>query len=88
MSDRAKYEEFKSKFIGRLTLGMTVAGILMLVFAAVYTNITGVDMGTHGWMAMIVGTVISFAIAGLLTAVMVLGRRSGGDEAAGEIEWE
>jgi len=88
MPDMKNYDEFKAKFIRRLVLGMIVAAALMLAFAAIYTRSSGIEMSGHGWIAMIVGTVISFAIAGTLTAVMVLGRRSGGDEAAGDIEWE
>jgi len=88
MAEKVSYEVFKARFLRRLMLGMFVAAILMLAFGGAYTHFSGVSMSMHGWIAMAIGTFISFAIAGVLTAVMVLGRRSGGDEAAGEIDWE
>lgn len=88
MVELKNYEAFKAKFLRQLIIGMTIAAILMLTFGGVYAHLSGARMGVHGWIAMCIGTIISFAIAGTLTAVMVLGRRSGGDEAAGEIDWE
>lgn len=88
MSDNPEYDAFKPWFLKRLAAGLFVAAVLMLAFGAAYTHFSGVTMGMHGWVAMTIGIFVSFAIAGTLTAVMVLGRRNGGDEAAGGIDWE
>lgn len=88
MENKADYEAFKAKFIKRLTLAIVVVAVLMMAFGGGYAYLTDSNMGVHGWIAMCIGIIISFVIAGALTAVMVLGRRAGGDEAAGEIDWE
>lgn len=88
MSEQIKDDGFRARFLRRLTLGMTFAALCMLAFGGAYAHFSHSNMGLHGWVAMAVGTVISFTLAGVLTAVMVLGRRGGADEAAGEIDWE
>ena len=88
MLNREEYKAFKTMFLRRLIVGLLVAMAATIIFVAVFAHIQNVEMGAHGWLAMIIGIVFSFALGGLLTAVMVLGRRAGGDEAAGEIDWE
>lgn len=88
MKDRSGYEAFKAKFVRRLAIGMTILAILMMAFGGIYALATDSNMGVHGWIAMCIGIILSFILAGVLTAVMVLGRRAGMDEAAGEIDWE
>ena len=88
MKDRAKYEAFKSRFLRQLAIGLILSAVLMMAFGGLYAYLSGSNMGAHGWIAMCIGIVLSFALAGVLTAVMVLGRRAGMDEAAGEVDWE
>lgn len=88
MKNQAEYEAFKAKFLRQLTIGLVITAILMMAFGGAYAYFTKSNMGVHGWIAMCVGIILSFALAGLLTAIMVLGRRAGGDESAGEIDWE
>ena len=88
MMDRKEYLTFKKMFLRRLALGLVITAALTILLVGLYAHIQGVAMGAHGWIAMIIGVVFSFALGGALTAVMVLGRRAGGDEAAGEIDWE
>lgn len=88
MLSREEYQAFKSKFLRQLFIGLVITTILTIVLVGLFAYFQGVEMGAHGWIAMIVGIVLSFALGGTLTAVMVLGRRAGGDEAAGEIDWE
>lgn len=88
MKNRAEYEAFKAQFLRRLTIGLIITAALMMAFGGAYAYFSSSNMGVHGWIAMCVGIIFSFALAGVLTAVMVLGRRAGGDESAGEIDWE
>ena len=79
---------FKERFLRQLGIGLLIVAVITIVVVSLFANAQGVEMGPHGWFAMIVGIIVSYGIGGLLTAVMVLGRRAGGDEAASEIEWE
>ena len=88
MKNRAEYGAFKKQFVRRLTLGLVFGAVLMMAFGGIYAFASSSNMGVHGWIAMCVGIIVSFALAGVLTAVMVLGRRAGLDESAGEIDWE
>ena len=88
MLNRDEYQAFKRMFLRRLVLGLSVITVLMIVLVGAFARMEGVALGPHGWFAMIIGIVVSFALGGTLTAVMVLGRRAGGDEAAGQIDWE
>ena len=88
MMKRAEYEAFKSKFLKQLFIGLVIVTIVTMVLVGLFAYSQGAKMGPHGWFAMMIGIVISYALGGTLTAVMVLGRRAGGDEAAGEIDWE
>lgn len=80
--------DFKTKFIRRLTLAGIAATAAMMLFAFIYVKTSGIGMGAHGWVALFVGTVLSFLLSGILTTVLVFGRRNGTDDAATEIEWE
>jgi len=88
MKNRSEYEAFKARFVRQLAIGMTILAILMMAFGGIYAFASDSNMGVHGWIAMCIGIILSFILAGVLTAVMVLGRRAGMDEAAGEIDWE
>lgn len=88
MLNREEYEAFKSKFLRQLFIGLVIVTLITIALIGLFAYSSGVAMGPHGWIAMIIGIVLSFALGGTLTAVMVLGRRAGGDEAAGEIDWE
>lgn len=81
-------KDFTGTFIRRLSLAAIIATAGVMLTALIYVKTTGIDMGAHGWIALLVGTVISFAVSGVLTTVLVMGRRNGTDEAATEIEWE
>lgn len=80
--------DFQGRFVRRLALGGIVATALVMAFALVYVRVTGISMGAHGWIALSVGTVISFLVSGILTTVLVMGGRNGTDDAATDIEWE
>ena len=84
----AEYRAFKAQFLRRLKIGLILTSVIMIALVGIYAHVSEVEMSAHGWIAMCIGIVLSFALGGALTAVMVLGRRSGGDEAAGRIDWE
>lgn len=88
MLDRAEYEAFKAKFLKRLAIGLVVTAMLMIAAIGAITYFSGIAMSGHGWAAMCIGIILSLALGGGLTSIMVLGRRAGGDEAAGKIDWE
>lgn len=43
------------------------------------------EMGAHGWVALVLGTVLSFVVGGGLSAILVVSRRRGYDEAAHDL---
>lgn len=88
MSGQADEKIFKAMFLRRLTIGLILTAAVMIAFGGAYAHYSDSNMGLHGWIAMCIGTVLSFALAGVLTAIMVLGRRAGGDEVAGRVDWE
>lgn len=47
-------------------------------------RLAGVEMSLHGWIALGLGTVVSLALGGALSTVLVISRRRGFDEAAHE----
>ncbi|WP_291843130.1 hypothetical protein [Maricaulis sp.] len=69
-----------------LTLVMAGIAILMcgafMVFGMI--RLAGVEMSAHGWIALGLGTVVSLALGGTLSTVLVISRRRGFDEAAHE----
>lgn len=88
MLDKAEYRAFKAQFLRRLAIGLFFTAVAMIAIIATYIQIEGIKMSAHGWVAFCIGIVLSLGLGGALTAVMVLGRRAGGDEAAGKIDWE
>lgn len=57
--------------------------ILVIVWAvSVWTASADVEMGKHGWIALILGTTFSLVIGCGLMALMFYSSRSGFDEAA------
>ena len=67
-----------------LTLLAAVLVILMcgafMVFGMI--RLAGVEMSVHGWIALGLGTAVSLVLGGTLSAVLVISRRRGFDEAA------
>ena len=80
---------FAGKLIGGLAIGAVIATatVIALVFLMSQSSM-GATMSSHGWIALLAGTAISFLVAGTLTTVLVLGRRHGFDEGAHEFVWD
>ncbi len=68
------------KWLGAITLFGTLAAVIAVISF-------GVELSAHGWGAMLAGTLLSFLLGSVLTAVLVFGRRHGYDEAA-DIRWD
>tara|TARA_R110000787_G_scaffold169657_3_gene282367 strand:- start:577 stop:855 length:279 start_codon:yes stop_codon:yes gene_type:complete len=80
---------FAAKLIGGLAVGAVIATIVVMGMVWLLSRSSmGADMSSHGWVALLAGTVVSFIVAGALTTVLVLGRRNGFDEGAHEIVWD
>jgi hypothetical protein len=72
---------------GRGQIAILVALIALLVLVIVWAVSTwsssaGVEMGKHGWIALILGTIFSLVIGCGLMALMFFSSRSGYDEVA------
>ncbi|WP_203292944.1 hypothetical protein [Maricaulis parjimensis] len=50
-----------------------------------YFRLPEVSMGLHGWIALGLGTVLSIIVGGGLSAILIISRRRGFDEAAHEV---
>tara|TARA_R110001606_G_scaffold3841_1_gene18511 strand:- start:235 stop:513 length:279 start_codon:yes stop_codon:yes gene_type:complete len=80
---------FAAKLIGGLAVGAVIATFVVMGMVWLLSRSSmGADMSSHGWVALLAGTVVSFIVAGALTTVLVLGRRNGFDEGAHEIVWD
>lgn len=80
---------FTTKLIGGLAVGAVVATCTVMGLVWLFSRSSmGADMSDHGWIALLSGTIVSFLVAGVLTTVLVLGRRNGFDEGAHEIVWD
>ena len=80
---------FAAKLIGGLAVGAVIATFVVMGMVWLLSRSSmGADMSSHGWVALLAGTVVSFIVAGVLTTVLVLGRRNGFDEGAHEIVWD
>jgi ABC-type Fe3+-siderophore transport system permease subunit len=80
---------FAAKLIGGLTIGAVVAtGAVMGLVWLFSRSAMGSDMSGNGWTALLAGTAVSFLVTGVLSTVLILGRRNGFDEGAHEIVWD
>ena len=62
-----------------------VAVLASLVYLAVgYFNMPDISMGPHGWIALGLGIAFSVVVGGGLSAILIISRRHGYDEAAHE----
>ena len=68
-----------------LLVGMTALLIYALVYAwQIWTRLSNVEMGVHGWAAMILGVVLSVALGGGLMFLIFYSNRKGYDRINGE----
>ena len=70
---------------GQIAILVVLIALLILVIIwaiSVWTSSAGVDMGTHGWIALFLGTFFSLVIGCGLMALMFFSSRSGYDEVA------
>lgn len=63
------------------------AAVIVLSLCAVFMifgmiKLAGVEMSVHGWVALGLGTAVSLALGGALSAALIISRRRGYDEAA------
>lgn len=65
-----------------------VVVIIGIYLAAGAAALPSVEMSRHGWIALGLGTVVSVLVGGALTAVLVISRRRGFDEAAHNVQEE
>ncbi|WP_192900953.1 hypothetical protein [Marinicauda algicola] len=73
----------KSLGMALVTLAGVAISVVFLVFAG--KLLPAVEMGVHGWAALVLGTALSFLVGGGLSAILVIGRRRGYDEAAHDL---
>ncbi|WP_375284359.1 hypothetical protein [Marinicauda pacifica] len=69
-------------------LGLVVtAAIAICMTFIVFTGrlLPTVEMGAHGWVALVLGTVLSLIVGGGLSAILVISRRRGFDEGAHDL---
>lgn len=69
-----------------LLIGMAVVVCAaLLVFLVVgYADLPAIHMSGHGWFALGLGIGFSVLLGGVLSAVLIIGRRRGFDESAHE----
>ncbi len=67
-----------------LLLSVAAAAVLacVLYLAFGYVQLPEVSMGMHGWIALGLGIVLSVIVGGGLSAILIISRRRGYDEAA------
>jgi len=69
-------------------LTLISAGILIALCGAFVVfgmiRLAGVEMSMHGWIALGLGIALSLGLGGALSALLVISRRRGFDEAAHE----
>ncbi len=59
------------------------AVLACVIYLAVgYLNLPEISMGRHGWIALGLGIVLSVVVGGGLSAILIISRRRGFDEAA------
>jgi hypothetical protein len=70
-----------------LLLGVVVLALLAsgLYLGFGFANMPQVHMGVHGWIALGLGTVLSIVVGGGLSAILIISRRRGYDEAAHDV---
>jgi len=74
----------------RYSIGMALAVLAAIAICVVFMVFIGrqlpaVEMGAHGWVALALGTLLSLIVGGGLSAILVIGRRRGYDEAAHDL---
>ena len=67
-----------------LTAALILAGCTAFLVWGL-NNLPNLHMGIHGWIALVLGTVLSLVLGGGLSAVLVISRRRGFDEAAHQV---
>lgn len=70
---------------GQIAIVVVLIALLALVIVwavSIWSSSAGVEMGKHGWIALILGTVFSLVIGCGLMALMFFSSRSGYDEVA------
>lgn len=72
------------------SIGMTLVVLAAIVICAAFIfliahQLPSAEMGAHGWVALVLGTVLSLTVGGGLCAILVISRRRGYDEAAHDL---
>ncbi|MEO0981612.1 MAG: hypothetical protein AAFX03_03050 [Pseudomonadota bacterium] len=75
---------FSKTLVYWFVFGGSAACAATIGLIAVATAAMGATMSIHGWAALIIGAVLSFAVGLSLSALLVWGRRNGYDEGAHE----
>ncbi|MGE0724122.1 MAG: hypothetical protein AB7O45_07095 [Alphaproteobacteria bacterium] len=65
-----------------VVLLLAVLALVAIVAAMVWEGIDATPFGTHGWIALTIGVVLSFGVGGGLMALLFFSSRSGHDERA------
>lgn len=69
-------------------MGLVAVGTLAIcVYALIFIGrqIPAVEMGVHGWVALVLGTIVSLIVGGGLAAILVISRRRGFDDGAHDL---
>ncbi|MEL6259207.1 MAG: hypothetical protein AAFQ67_09135 [Pseudomonadota bacterium] len=73
---------FSRRLIWYFIAGGAAACVFTIVLVAAASSAMGASMSFHGWAALTFGTIVSYALALSLSALLVWSRRNGFDEAA------
>lgn len=73
----------------RSTYAVLVTAALIIAACSAFLvwglgSLPSLEMGVHGWVALVLGTLLSVVVGGGLAAILIISRRRGYDEAAHE----
>jgi hypothetical protein len=68
--------------LSALLFGVTVLGLVVVASWVVWRELGQIDLGFHGWVALILGSVAMVALGGGLMWLSFYSSRSGHDSAA------
>ena len=73
--------------MNRNVFGMTFVVLATIAICSVFLlfalrHMPSAELGAHGWVALVLGTLLSLIIGGGLSAILIISRRRGYDEAA------
>jgi ABC-type multidrug transport system permease subunit len=73
----------------RSTVAVLITAALIVAACTAFliwglNSMPDLEMGVHGWVALVLGTLLSVVVGGGLAAILIISRRRGYDEMAHE----